>query len=174
MRARSARSTSSGGLLKMLAASWAIMAAAQTKPAKIRRRIFIYCKTRNRPAKSERAPSNFGERSLFRMAAHGRFRWWPRGKLESEDRLAEMDLVAIFEFGAAAVAMDLLAHPGAHDPDAAFGRPRPARIPAVIEQPVFAGGAVVLDVGVLARNGFMIENDVIAAVKPAGAVDVGD
>jgi len=83
-----------------------------------------------------------------------------------------VNFVAVLQFRAPRIAMHLLAHAVAHDPGAALALARfAARIPAVGEQPVFAGHAVELNVRVLARDravdlGLGGKRQVVAAEQP--------
>src|SRR5262245_41897742 len=70
-------------------------------------------------------------------------------QFEDHGRLAEADFISSFQFGSASVPMNFAAHAVAYNPDSAFG---PALVPAVIEQAVFAGDPVVLNVRMLARD----------------------
>src|ERR1051325_3719429 len=95
-------------------------------------------------------------------------------QLEHDYRAPEMDLVAGLQARAARVAVHFAAQAVAHDPGAALGA---ALIPAVVEETVLAGGAVVADVGMLARDGaidlgILHEGEIVAAVEALVAVDV--
>src|SRR5690348_13445507 len=95
-------------------------------------------------------------------------------QLEHDYRAPEMDLVAGLQARAARVAVHFAAQAVAHDPGAALCA---ALIPAVVEETVLAGGAVVADVGMLARDGaidlrVLDEGEIVAAVEALVAVDV--
>ena len=87
-----------------------------------------------------------------------------------------MNLVAGFEFRAPGRPVYLLAHAVPDDPRSALARLL-AGVPAVVEEPVFAGDAVVQDVRVLPRHRpvdvrLTFEGQIVAPEKSFGTVHI--
>src|SRR5881392_3603211 len=96
-------------------------------------------------------------------------------QFEEDHRAAEVDFVPRLQPGPPGIAVNFAAHAVAYDPGAALGA---ALVKAIVEEAVFAGGAVVLNVRVLAGDGAVDvivfhEGQIVAAVQalvPGSAV----